>query len=161
MSLIILFGLPGSGKTYVGNVIAKNFPYYFHDGDLDLPEAMKQRLAKKLPITDSMRDIFFDQINQQIQRLKQTHKNIVVAQTFIKEKYREQLLTLFPELHFLLIEAESSIREKRLADRLDYPLDLEYSRSMVSNFDPPTIPYSIIVNNTDGEKELLEQLKTQ
>ena len=47
MSLIILFGLPGTGKTYVGKVFEKYFDYYFYDGDNDLTPEMREAIQIK------------------------------------------------------------------------------------------------------------------
>ena len=39
--LIILFGLSGSGKNFVGNVLVKHFGFYFWDTDDALLDEMK------------------------------------------------------------------------------------------------------------------------
>jgi shikimate kinase len=36
MQLLVLFGLPGTGKTYVGKILEKDFGFFLHDGDTDL-----------------------------------------------------------------------------------------------------------------------------
>ena len=51
MSLIILFGLAGDGKTYVGKIFEKYFNYYFYDGDNDLTEEMKEAIKTKTVFT--------------------------------------------------------------------------------------------------------------
>jgi len=158
MSLIILFGLPGTGKTYVGKVFEKYFDYYFYDGDNDLTHEMKEAIKTKTVFTDQMRDVFFEILISKIKSLANKHKKLVVAQTFIKEKYRLALLKKIPEAKFILIETKKSIREKRLIKRTDYPLDLEYTRKMVANFDKPIINHLIIINNEDGEESIGKQI---
>ncbi|MEK7522060.1 MAG: shikimate kinase [Patescibacteria group bacterium] len=159
MSLIILFGLPGTGKTYVGKIFEKYFNYYFYDGDNDLTEEMKEAIKTKTVFTDEMRDVFFKKLIGNIKELTKKHKKLVIAQTFIKEKYRVNLLKKIPEAKFILIETKKEIREKHLQERVDYPLDLEYARKMEVNFNEPTIDYSIIINNEDGEENIKRQIK--
>ena len=158
MSLIVLFGLPGTGKTYVGKVFEKYFNYYFYDGDNDLTEEMKEAIKVQKVFTDQMRGIFFEKLISKIQKLKSKHKKLVVAQTFIKEKYRLALLKKILETKFILVETKKEIRDNRLIQRADYPLDLEYARIMEKNFDTPMINHLIIVNNTDGEDEIKKQI---
>lgn len=159
MSLIILFGLPGTGKTFIGKVFEKYFDYYFYEGDRDLTREIKSAIKTKTVFTDQMRDVFFKILINKIHDLSTQHKKLVIAQTFIKEKYRVDLLNKIPEAKFILIETKKDIREKRLAERVDYPLDLEYARKMENNFDEPKVSHSIITNDIDGAKNLQRQIE--
>lgn len=159
MSLIILFGLPGAGKTFVGKVFEKYFDYHFYDGDSDLTEEMKKAIKEQKVFTDKMRDVFFQKLTKSIQELKSKHKKLVVAQTFIKEKYRVNLINKIPDTKFILIETKNSLREKRLSLRKDYPLGMEYARKMSLNFDKPEIDHLIIVNNIVGVEDIKRQVK--
>ncbi len=60
--LLIVFGLPGAGKTYVGKLLKDEFGFYFYDGDRDLTDEMRQALKEKKLFNDSMRDVFFQQL---------------------------------------------------------------------------------------------------
>jgi len=159
MSLIILFGLPGTGKTYVGKVFEKYFDHYFYEGDDDLTSEMKTAIKTKTVFTDQMRDTFFKILISKIQNLKSKYKNFVVAQTFIKEKYRIDLLKKIPETKFILIKTKKEIREKRLMKRTYYPLDLEYARKMEVNFDKPRINHEIIINDIEGVDDIKKQIE--
>lgn len=158
MSPFILFGLPGTGKTFVGKVFEKYFNYYFYDGDNDLTPEMKTAIKTKTVFTDQMRDVFFERLINKISILEKKYKRLVVAQTFIKEKYRVDLLKKIPEAKFILIETKKDIREKRLLERTDYPLDLEYARKMEGNFDKPKIDFNVITNDY-GVENIITQLE--
>ncbi len=159
MLLIILFGLPGTGKTFVGKIFEKYFNYYFYDGDRDLTDEMKEAIKVQRVFTDQMRDVFFEKLINKIQNLKSKYQNLVVSQTFIKERYRVNFINKIPEAKFVLIETKKSIREKRLMERSDFPLDLEYARKMELNFDKPIINHLIIVNDENGEENIIKQIQ--
>lgn len=157
--LIILFGLPGTGKTYTGRILRKKFNFHFYDGDGSLPKEMKMAIENQQPVSEEMRDIFFTKLLEKIKELKAKYKNLAVAQTYIKDKYRKEVLDKFPDVHFILIDTENSLREKRLISQKTYPLTLKYIREMVKNFDKPEIIFSAILNNSEGEKKLEKKLE--
>jgi gluconate kinase len=156
-ALFVAFGLPGAGKTYVARAF-EQFGFAMHDGDDDLPDNMRAAIAASQPIDDTMRDAFFARIIASTGRLLPDYPNLVVAQTFIKEKYRRVFLDHFPVAHFLLVEAEIPVRERRLAHRTHQALDPDYVRKMDAIFEPPRIPHRVILNNQDGDTHIKTQL---
>lgn len=157
---IIVFGLPAAGKTFVSEVLQKNFGYHFHDGDLELPQQMRDALQAEATVTDDMRDEFFQRLINRIKKLHEQYDKLVIAQTFIKEKYREELQRAIQNARFILVQANTEVRENRLRERKEFPLDIEYARAMCRKFDTPTIPHDTIMNNINGEEEIKKQLET-
>lgn len=155
---MILFGLPGSGKTFVGEVLQRHFGYHFYDGDTKLTEEMINAIDHKIDVTDSMRNVFFNNLSQEIRELRMAHKKLALAQTFIKEKYRELFLRAFPDVQFILVETETHIRENRLSKRVASPLDKEYARKISRNFEIPKVSHYIITNNVAGEESVKAQI---
>ena len=159
MKLFIFFGLPGAGKTFVSQVAGKEFGYHSYDGDTDLTEEMHEAIKNQAVITDEMRDVFFTLLIRSAKRLSQQYDKLIIHQTFIKEKYREQFLKEIPDTIFVLIETNTNLREKRLRERKYFPLDEAYARKMVSLFDNPLIKHKTLQNNLEGEEAIKEQLQ--
>lgn len=136
----------------------ERYGMHFYDGDSDLTDEMKAAIAARTVITDAMRDVFFDSLIQSIHRLQGLHDDIVVAQTFIKDKYRQLLLTSIPEARFIMIQADEQTRVRRLVARTDYPLDVSYARNMTDLFDPPQRVFAVLDNSADGDNHLIKQL---
>jgi gluconate kinase len=160
MQIIVVFGLPGAGKSFVGKILQQHFNHFHYDGDISMPADMLKKINKQAVITDSMRYIFFQRLIENTKHLKTKYQKIVVSQTFIKEKYRNLFLQEFSEAKFILVETASDIREKRLMQRKTFPLDLEYSRKMCLNFDAPKIMHSVVNNDSDGEEDVKKQLQS-
>lgn len=158
MTLLITFGLPGAGKTYVARVFHE-FGFFVHDGDDDLTDEMKTAIATQNPINDTMRDAFFSRIVQSIYELRPTHPRLVVAQTFIKEKYRLLVRKHFPDAQFILVTAKPKLRETRLEQRSHQMLDRDYARKMTLIFEPPLIDHLMISNDGNGEDEIKRQIE--
>lgn len=159
MSLIILFGPTGAGKTYVGRLIEKEFGYYFYDGDTDLTDEMKKALNQMTPITDAMRDRFINKLLNSITRLSRNQAKLVVAQTFIKEKYRRELHKRWPQAKFVLVKTKPKIRFQRWRKRANYPWSEAYVKQMDAQFEPPKIPHQVLTNDSTGSTHLKVSLQ--
>ena len=156
-TLYVTFGLPGAGKTYAARLF-EQFGFTVHDADDDLPDVMRQAISTQQPINDDMRDEFFKRIITHVEQLLPKHPKLVVAQTFIKEKYRKRFLEHFPYAQFVLVEAADLIRERRLEHRTNQPLEPDYTRKMIAMFEPPHIPHWVIINDADGALQLEDQI---
>lgn len=157
---VILFGLPGAGKTFVGEVFRDKFDFFFHDGDEDLPDDMRQAIEGNKVLTDRMRDKFFKRLIERVEQLIAKHKALVLAQTFIEEKYRKLMISNFPEVRFILVETNTSLREMRLERRTRLRLDKAYARKMTKIFENPQIKHLKIINDVDGSSQIKRQIKS-
>src|SRR3954464_9196821 len=115
--LVVMFGLPGAGKTYVARELASLHGLRFHDGDDDLPRDMREAIDAAAKVTPDMRDRFVDAMASSVESLLRAHPHVVLAQTFLKRQHRERFLSRFPHAHFVLVAAPSELREQRLANR--------------------------------------------
>src|SRR5260221_284505 len=159
MNIVVLFGLPGVGKTYVGKDFEKEFEFYFYDGDSDIPEDMKRALHKNQVISEDMRERFSHNMIKHVEYLLTRHKKIIIAQTFLKEKFRRIFLQKFPFAKFILITTSDILRESRYDARKEWFLGIDYLRKMSLLFDEPHVPYITIDNSKNGEKHVMGQIE--
>ncbi len=160
MKLFVFFGLPGAGKTFCAKVAEKYFSYQLYDGDTDLTQEMLKAIHAQATISDDMRDVFFENLTESAKDLLKRYEKIIIHQTFIKEKYREQFLKTIPQTQFVLIDSDFTIRERRLKERKDFPIDEDYARKMADIFDTPKIKHLTLHNNFEGEEKIREQLNS-
>jgi gluconokinase len=155
--LVFLFGHPGAGKNYVGEILSKHFGYYFWDADLALTAEMKACIANQEVFTQNMRDGFTQIIIENTNRLC-LNPNVVVAQAFFKEKNRRQIAMAFPEAKFILIEANPQTILTRLQLRGN-AVDSAYAEKIRAQFEMPRLLYQSLSNNTD-ENDIIQQLRS-
>ena len=157
MQVFVLFGLPGAGKTFIGKALQEHFNFHLYDGDIDLTAEMKEAIRTEAVFTNDMRDLFFKKVIKRALELQAKYDRLVIAQTFIKEKYREQLLGVIPGAKFILVHADERIRKERLAKRIEFPIAASYAMNMSGYFDTTLIEYSTINNNSEGTEEIRKQ----
>jgi shikimate kinase len=68
---LLLFGMIGSGKSFIGEFLQREFGITYHDADRDLPESVEEAIRMHKPITGEMRDAFVERIIERIRLLSQ------------------------------------------------------------------------------------------
>lgn len=158
--LVILFGLAGSGKNYVGQIFKKYSNFHFWDADVLLTEEMKECISKKQSFTQNMRDNYTDIIIKHIKTLTAKHENVVISQGLYKNQNREQIFSQYPNALFLRIVTEPQVWLNRLKKR-NNAIDENYAIQMSLNFEPPIHHYYDINNNTENsDSVIIDQLTT-
>lgn len=172
-ALYYLFGLPATGKTYVGRLLEEKFGFRFYDADEWLPSDMLQTLKDGRGFSDAQRDMYYTLICDKIeQRIAVDKVPVVIAQATFKNKHRLQVLKRFPFVQFWWVQAPVQRRAKRLKDRSDGNGSLlpgskaassEWCDENDKNFEPPSnrIKHVVFVNGSDctseaGKAELCE-----
>jgi gluconate kinase len=157
--LLVLFGTPGSGKSYIGQILAEEFGFYHYEADIDLTPEIKETILQHEPISEAMREAYFGAVCEKIRMLKQIHKNLVVTQTFTKEKNRKRILCRFNETIFIWVKTNPSIIEKRILERTGHIVKEFYAAFISARFDPPQIPH-LVLHNNNGREEIRIQLRS-
>ena len=157
---IILFGLPGSGKSHVGKILKDKFGFSLFDGDDCLPQDMKQTLFQHQPISEEMRQRFYQAILTKIPQLIKKTEKLVFMQTFLKDDLRQKILATYPKVKFLMVTCDEKIREERYLKRQSFNLGIDYLRQISQSFELSTIPYIQIHNNIKGGQMIIEQLRS-
>jgi gluconokinase len=153
--LLILFGLSGSGKNFVGDIFQKQFGFYHWDADLMLTADMLTCIKEKKHFTQQMRDNFTTLIIDKISELCPAYPDLVISQALYKEKNRRELLEAFPLAQLIHILADADQIIERLTERRGIT-DAAYAATIQNNFEKPDLPYEIIINNT-GEEDVIRQ----
>lgn len=152
--MIILFGYPAAGKTFVGEIIQKDFGFHFYDGDDDLTPEVKELIKQEKSVTDELREVYFQKVIEKLTGLRKKHKNIVFAQALTREKHRWLIKKHFPKATFILVKARAATVRKRLQTR-KHLITQRYAEKVIKSYEKPKIPCTILIN--DGTKEKIKQ----
>ena len=156
--IVVLFGLLGCGKNYVGKIF-EELEFYLYDADQDLTPMMKRAIADHKVFTDQMRDEYFDIVISKIIELKKNHRDLVIAQALFKNKHRRKILKTFPEARFIWIQCTPELISARLTARANHIAGKSYGELVNNHFEIPDIPFEILMNN-DGRQEVLKQIES-
>jgi carbohydrate kinase (thermoresistant glucokinase family) len=128
--LIYLYGLPGAGKNFIGEVYKSKFNFYFQDADEYLPEKMKNKLKQGKHFTVEDVKEYHYIIADKIYKLKKEHQNLIISQASLFSKHRQIIKDKNPSIEFIYINSDRNTIIKRLNHRKGYVtqkymLDLE------------------------------------
>lgn len=147
--IIFFFGLAGSGKSYLINLLSKETGWNAYDADKDLTSEMLSALKKKQEFTDEMRFQYIESVVGKINKLAKNSDKLLIAQANYKFKYREYVRdNIEASLEFIEVKAKEEIIYKRLKGR-DDELTPDYFKMIAKNFEPAKSGVKVLVNNGD------------
>lgn len=124
--IIYLYGLPGVGKNYIGEIFKNKFNFNFIDADDYLPINMKTKLKNGKHFTKEEISNYHKIIAYNIFELKSLYSNLVITQASLFREHRKIIIKLNPETKFIHIRSNIDTINKRLKKRNGY-VTQEYS----------------------------------
>lgn len=117
MTVFVLMGVSGSGKSTVGSQVAGELAFTFIEGDDFHPQRNVQKMTAGLPLTDEDRAPWIDALLSGI-NARQPRRDALVACSALSQFVRDRLRAGVAEpLHFILLSADAAIIQQRLANR--------------------------------------------
>jgi gluconate kinase len=152
-----LFGLPGAGKSFVGELLRDEFGFHLHEADDDIPDDYRRLVQAGHVVGDDRRDAYHRLLLDRIAALAAQHPRLAVAVPLLRQKHRDWIRARFPAAAFILVTCEPARWEARLAGRT-HTVDAGYARKVLPLYEPPTLPHFTLDNTPDGAGRLREQL---
>lgn len=146
--VIFLMGLPGSGKTYLANLISKDGKIIHISSDRTRKVLKKNRHYQK-----EDKQLVYDEMQKQLELALQKNRNVIVDATFYLQKTRNDFFTIAKkyskEICWILITADEETIKKRVSKkRPDSEADFEVYKLIRDRFEPLQIEY-LEINTTE------------
>lgn len=155
-AILFFFGLSGSGKSYVGDVIGRYAGWEVYHADDDITPAMRSALAQAQPFTDEMRTAYFSALKGKILERRRQAPRLVVTQGAYKRRHRNFLLEHVPDMEFVWVTAPDSLIAQRIARRSG-GIALQSAAALKADFEQPPAGTKV-VRNDGGDHEIIRQL---
>lgn len=118
--VVVLMGVAGAGKTYVGKALAAATGWPFLDADDFHSKANKEKMHRGEPLTDADREPWLEALRDAIDERLRAGASAVLACSALRQSYRD---TLVPEgarpgeVRFVYLEVPRAVLRERLATR--------------------------------------------
>jgi gluconokinase len=128
---VVSMGVSATGKTTVGQDIAKELGYEFLEGDSYHPQANLDKMAAGVPLDDEDREPWLAALAEETARRDNAGRSTVLACSALKRSYRDVLRTAVPagETFFVHLHAPFEVLCERMALRTKHFMPTSLLRS--------------------------------
>ena len=137
MSIIVVMGVAGAGKTTIGQLLAVQLHCAFLDADFLHSPANIEKMTHGVPLTDDDRAPWLETIHARIADSFQRNESLVVACSALKQRYRETLARGVAIVWVYLKGSEELIRA-RLQLRQHHYMTAQMLASQFADLEEPT-----------------------
>lgn len=114
---IIVMGVSGSGKTTVGEAVARQIHAKFIDGDDLHPRANIQKMGSGHPLNDEDRMPWLERLSDAAYSLNHKNETGIIVCSALKRRYRDRLRDGNPGMVFLYLKGSFDVIMERLKAR--------------------------------------------
>lgn len=116
-SSIVVMGVCASGKTTIGEHLAKKLGRKFIDGDDLHPRANIQKMASGQPLNDDDRKPWLERIRDAAYSLESKNEHGIIVCSALKKIYRDQIREGNENVTFLFLDGSKELILERMRAR--------------------------------------------
>ncbi len=135
--IAVVMGVSGSGKTLIGEALAKSIGGRFIEGDQYHSAANIRRMASGQPLRDEDRWGWLDTIAAEIASADRAGNTLVVACSALKRTYRDRLRAASDRILFIYLEVGRDIAAARMEARRGHFMPPSLIDSQFATLEPP------------------------
>ncbi len=135
---IVVMGVSGSGKTTVGEGLAKELGFEMIEGDDYHPPENVAKMADGIPLTDEDRRPWLDTLAELLADRHGQGQGTVLACSALRRWYRDVLRSAVPadESFFILLDADEETLRSRMKSRKGHYMPPALLESQLATLEP-------------------------
>ncbi len=130
-------GVAGSGKTTVGEKLAREVGWLYHDADTFHPPENVAKMSASIPLTDADRAPWLAAMRHHIENCLEQHQGAVVSCSALKESYREILLVDPERVKLVYLQGSRDLLWARISSRQDHFMKPAMLDSQLATLEEP------------------------
>jgi gluconokinase len=135
--IVVVAGVAGSGKTTVGQLLARRLGWQFADGDNFHPAANVAKMRAGLPLTDDDRKPWLAAMDAWMDDIIASGQSAVLACSALKRKYRDDLVGQREQAVMVFLTITQAEDEARVLARKGHFFHEPLLASQFAALEPP------------------------
>jgi gluconokinase len=159
--ILLVTGVSGSGKSTVGEQLARRLGWQYAAADDFHPEENLAKMVAGHPLTDADRQPWLAGIGAWMDQTTAAGRPAVVSCSGLKRAYRDQLRGGRPNVRLIYLDADRETIRERLAARHGHFFPAKLLDSQFADLEPPTDdehPYRVPETMDSDTREIVDHL---
>lgn len=135
--VFLIMGVSSTGKSSIGEVLAKQINAKFIDGDDLHPKANILKMASGSPLNDADREPWLERIRDAAFSIEAKNEIGVIVCSALKRKYRKQICEGNKSVNFLHLYGEFELVKQRMLARKDHFMPIELLKTQFDTLEMP------------------------
>jgi gluconokinase len=152
---LIVMGVSGSGKSTIGETLAKRLGWAYEDGDKFHPPGNVAKMSAGQPLTDEDRWPWLQAIADEIDRLCAAGEHVVIACSALRKVYRDILVHGRDDIRIVYLNGTQQLIADRLGARKGHFMPPGLLASQFKTLEPPTTGEHPITVSIDASVETI------
>ncbi len=150
-SSVIVMGVCASGKSTIGEQLARKLGRKFIDGDDLHPRANIQKMASGQPLNDDDRKPWLERIRDAAYSLENKNEHGIIVCSALKKSYRDQIREGNDNVTFLFLEGDMALILNRMRMRQGHFMKENMVKSQFETLERPDNEPQTLIVNIDGD----------
>lgn len=159
VTVVILMGVAGVGKTVVGERLADELGWVYYDGDDFHPQANIDKMSQGVPLTDEDRQPWLEALRKLIHDHVQKGTRAVVSCSALKQAYRAILLKDNEGARIVYLKGSQGLIRARLKERLGHFMKSDMLLSQFETLEEPEDVFT--VDASAAPEEIVKQIRKE
>ncbi|MDR3535284.1 MAG: gluconokinase [Acetobacteraceae bacterium] len=155
MTILVMMGVSGSGKTTIAAGVAERLGWDLLEGDQFHPPANVAKMHAGHPLTDEDRWPWLHAIAAAIDARRAAGESAVVACSALKHAYRAILVGNRPDVLLVYLQGSQALIGQRLAARKGHYMPASLLDSQFATLEEPTPDEHALIVSVDAAPEAI------